>query len=226
MNQENYEFLTENVFPKIGFKDDGINKMLKDKMETGADEISFKILNQNKTEFEFKLALTEDRYYLNAIKATLPDKDGVAVSQEFKLFFQRGYSEVQMENLLGGRSVYTNIRKDGNLYQYWTKLDLRRQKEDGNHREVREYNNSGKFNLIRELSKIPMGSLSQDLKESVVQSLQNGNQESVLLNIKGTKEKAFIEASPHDGKITIIDSKGKEIFLQKKRRKQDSSIAG
>jgi len=223
MDQENFQFLTDNVFPKLGFREEAIYNALKAKMETGKEQISFAVKNQNKSEFEFKLDLKEDgRYYLNAVRATVPQKDGEAVSQDFRLFFQRGYNEVEMENLLKGRAVHTSIRKDGETIGFWNKLDLSRTNSSGNHPERREYDNKSTFNLAKELSKLfPGANLTQDDKESMIRNLKQGNQVSARILIKGVREAVFIEADPHDGKMKVFNSKGEAILTKEEKTRME-----
>lgn len=223
MDQENFQFLTDNVFRNLGFREEAIHNALRTKMETGQDQITFAVKNQNKTEFEFKLDLKEDgRYYLNVVRASIPQKDGQPVSQDFRLFFQRGYNEVEMENLLKGRAVHTTVKKDGELIGFWNKLDLSKTNSSGNHPERREYDNKSTFSLAKELSKLfPGANLTQDDKETMMRNLKQGNQVSARILIKGVREQVLIEADPHDGKMRVFNSKGESILAKEEKTRME-----
>jgi hypothetical protein len=223
MDQENYQFLTDNVFRNLGFREEAIHNALRAKMETGQEQISFAVKNQNKSEFEFKLDLKDDgRYYLNVVRASIPKEDGQTISQDFRLFFQRGYNEIEMENMLKGRAVHTTVKKDGDLISFWTKLDLSKTNSSGNHPERREYDNKSSFNLAKELSRLfPGANLTQEDKESMIRNLKQGNQVSSRILIKGVREQVLIEADPHDGKMKVFNSKGEPMLVKEEKARME-----
>src|SRR5215831_10050830 len=108
MIPKNFEFLITNTLPNLGFAE-VLDDALKTKMQLKQDNFNLKTyIEQGKKRIDYSLSFdkTDEMYYLNAIRATLTKENGEKVSNEFRLFKQRGFNEQEMLNMLEGRSVY------------------------------------------------------------------------------------------------------------------------
>jgi hypothetical protein len=217
MEQRNFQYLTEEVLPKLGFAG-VLDKELETKMKGGEPEIELRASSKKAdTEMLYALKLRKgdgDFYFLNSVKATRTDKDMKPVEQTFGLFKQTGYTAEEMKNMLReGASVYRTYRREGQTVGRWTRLDLGKTNEEGNHPMRSYYDSNTNFNLARELSKLPVIHASQEEKEILLKALQGGERASVAIRQNGQKERMYIEATPHLGVLTLFNSKMEKITM-------------
>jgi hypothetical protein len=215
MEMKNFNYFIEDVLPQLGFN--GIfNDALKTQMQLGMKEFELKaIAKKGETEMLYALKFEKkegDYYFLNAIKAARTDKGMDPVEQTFALFKQRGYNADEMKNMLReGGSVYRTFRKEGETVGRWTKLDLGKSNEDGNHPMRSYYDNTTGFNLAREISTLPVIHASQEEKELLIKALQSGERVPVSMKQNGQKERMFIEATPYLGRLTVYNNKMEKV---------------
>jgi hypothetical protein len=217
MELRNYQYLTEDVLPQLGFSGT-FDAALKTKMELGMKDFELKAKSvENETEMSYALTFRKgegEYYFLNQVKATRVDKGMEPVEQTFSLFKQRGYGATEMKNMLReGASVYKTFRKDGQTVGRWTRLDLTKTGENGNHPVKSYYDNTTGFNLVRELSKLPIINASQEEKELLIKSLQSGDRASVSMKQNGQRERMYIEATPYLGRLALYNAKMEKISL-------------
>jgi hypothetical protein len=221
MEQKNYQYLTDSL-TKLGFGDI-FNKPLKAAMELGKKEFVLKANLEGKDEnmlFVFKFAQNGgDYYFLNNIQAALNRKDGVSAVHDFFLYKQQGYDLQQMKNLLEGRSVYTEFRKDGRTVELWRRIDFTAKDERGNNLVRPTYNNNGQFNIAEKVNELPVQGMNAAEKQALIAALKNGERVTVTLKQGANKEKMFIEATPHLGTISVFNLEGQKVSLSNNQLK-------
>lgn len=213
MNEGNYEFITETVFPRFGIPQ-SLEQELMTQMKNGADTIVLSAAGQmdkSTTEFSFKFDYNakDDRYYLNTVQASLTKENGEARSHEFRVFNQRGYDVEEMSKLLDGKFVYKEVQREGKDYNHWATISATQKDEDGNNIMRRLYDNTTKFNLATEVSKLPLAYMSQDDKEKLLREMRQG--EAGTASIKkqdGSKERVNLYPRPDIGRIDVINKDG------------------
>lgn len=215
MELKNYQYLTDSL-TKLGFE--GVfDKPLKAAMELGKPDFVLKANLEGKDEamlFAFKFAQNGGEYYfLNNVQASLTKKGQEPLTHDFFLYKQQGYNIQQMKNMLEGRSVYAEFRKDGRDVQLWRRVDFTAKDERDNNLVRTTYNNNNKFNLIEEVSKLPVQNMNATEKEALLQALKNGERAVVTLKQGANRERTFIEATPHLGTISVYNMEGQKVSL-------------
>lgn len=215
MELKNFTYLTD-ALTKLGFE--GIfDKPLKTGMELGKPEFVLSANLNRKEEslvFTFKFAQNGgDFYFLNNVLATLVKKGQEPVTHDFFLYKQQGYNIEQMKNLLEGRSVYNEFRKDGRNVELWRRIDFTAKDERGNNVVRTTYNNNNKFNLEAELNKLPVQNMNAAEKDMVLAALKNGERTAVTLRQGANRERMFIEATPHLGTISVYNVTGEKVTI-------------
>ena len=220
MVQKNYDFLTENVLPGLGFAKT-FDDALKANMEAGKDKISLTAAEKisDKTfAYQINLERKEEMYYLNTVKASITNEKQEVIAQEFQLFKQRGFNRSEMDNLLEGRAVYKNyVNAQGERNGQWTWLDLSKTNEKENHIVRTKNDKSHDFRIVKELSKIPLVMMTADQKEDLIFDLMKGKRVAVNLIQAGGRERMFIEANPKISRISVYNGQGQEIQLVKEK---------
>lgn len=216
MTEENYSFLARSL-GKLGFEDT-LNGTLQKKMEEG--QLSFELkakVNHGKDnmvhELQFERKKESGYYFLQAQNVTLISEQG-ELKQRFPFFNQTGFNNDETYNLMKGRAVRNNIRKEGQEITRWTYLDLKAPRnEKGNivFRNPREEDLN--FNLVKAVSNLPMQSLSEKEKEDLLKGLQQGNLMEVTLRLNGRLEKAHLQADPVYNRILVFNSQMEKINL-------------
>jgi hypothetical protein len=222
MDQANYEDQKNKILPRFGFGGiEPLNVALQNKMQTDAESFTLKVQNQSKVEYQLRWDRTDDKFYLNAIRATLVNDQNQKVSHEFGLWRQTGPNDTKMENMLQGRSVYKSYKADdGSTKGFWTRLDLSKKNEKGNFVEIKTWDNDSKFRLAAEISKLPLGMMSVENKNDLMDGIQHGNRELISIMRNGNRERFFIEATPHlQNRLTITNSAGQAVDLIKSNSK-------
>lgn len=222
MNAENYQYLTEEVLPRLGFSQ-VLDDQLLSKMKIGSDTITLNAIGNfgkdgnDKMEYVFQLEYNKeaDRYYLNAIKGTLTKENEQPLTHNFSLFAQKGYNAEEMYGMLDNRFVYKETRINGETLGRWSKVHPTMKDEDGNSILRSLYDRTTKFSLVVELGKLPLVNMSQADKEALIRDLQQGDP-NCLATIKkpdGSREKVSLVARPDVGTIYMYDKEGKRISL-------------
>ncbi|MCK9403933.1 MAG: hypothetical protein M0Q26_11085 [Chitinophagaceae bacterium] len=221
MELKNYQYLTDSL-TKLGFE--GVfDKPLKAAMELGKPDFVLKANLEGKDEamlFAFKFAQNGGEYYfLNNVAATLTKKGQEPLTHDFFLYKQQGYNIQQMKNMLEGRSVYAEFRKDGRDVQLWRRIDFTAKDERDNNLVRTTYNNNNKFNLTEEVGKLPVQNMNAAEKDALMQALKNGERAVVTLKQGANKERMFIEATPHLGTISVYNAEGQKVSLSNNQLK-------
>jgi hypothetical protein len=228
MNGENYQYLTEEVLPRLGFPQ-ALDDQLLTKMKKGGDTITLEAIGnfgkdgKDRMEYAFHLEYNKetDRYYLNAIRATLTKENEQPLTHNFSLFAQKGYNADEMYNMLDGRFVYRefNNRVTGDNLSRWSKVDPVRKDEDGNSILRSLYDNNTKFNLVVALGELPLTYMSQTDKEKLIRDMQQGDPNSLVTIRKpdGSRQTVTLLARPDVGAIYMYDKEGKRLMLEEKR---------
>lgn len=220
MNAENYEYLTEQVLPRLGFPQ-ALDDTLLAKMKVGGDMIKLEAVGnfgKDKMEYSLHLEKVEDRYYLNAVKATITKENEQPQSHTFSLYSQKGYNADEMYNMMDNRFVYREFMKDGEKLGRWSTVDLLKKDENGNGILRSYYDNTTNFNLVIELGKLPLTYMSPQDKESLIRDMKAG--EPGIASIKrpdGSRERVSLVPKPNIGTILLFDKEGKKIKLDQKK---------
>jgi len=223
-NFENFDYLSEQVFPRFGV--DGVfNKKLEAEMDKGVPIIELKAqttYDENKIQFTFNVEKSEsdNRYYLNRVDAQLTRKNGEVQDQTFRIYNQRGMDIKQMYNVMEGRFVYREYLREGERKSGWSFVDHNR-KDDMGKPIVRTYSDDiTKFNLVAAVSKIPMPYMSQTDKEAMLTGLRNGDPISAFVKMPdGTREKADLVVQPNLNVVFAYDKAGNKINFDNKQSK-------
>ena len=215
MEPKNFEYLTGSL-TKLGFE--GVfDKPLKAAMALGQKDFVLQANLDGKDEsmlFAFKFAQNGgDYYFLNNVVTTLTKKDMELLTHDFFLYKQQGYNIGQMKNMLEGRSVFAEFRKDGRDVQLWRRIDFTAKDERNNNMVRTTYNNNNKFSLAEELGKLPVQNMSVPEKEALIIALKNGERAVVTLKQGPNRERMFVEATPHLGVISVFNTEGQKVTL-------------
>lgn len=216
VNVENHEYLTQEVFPRLGF--DGVwDHDLASKMKTGEPTIFLDAVGdygKDTMEYKARLDLNENdgRYYLNAIEAKVTNELGETHKHTFKLFSQKGYNADEMHRMMNGKYVYREFMNRGERTGRWTTVDVNKKDENGNTIERNEYDNTTKFNLVVELGKLPLVGMSQADKDALINDMRQGNPgETSIRRPDGSKERVELIPNPKLGLIEAYDMGGNRI---------------
>ncbi|MDB5209556.1 MAG: hypothetical protein JWQ30_383 [Sediminibacterium sp.] len=215
--EKNYDYLV-NAFDKLGFG--GVfEQPMKAAMLLGKPEFEIgATLDFGKSEkmgFDFKLNTVDagDYYFMNNVKTVLSRENKPDIVHDFFLYKQQGYDIMQMKNMLEGRSVCTEFRKDGREVELWRRIDFTAQDERGNNLVRSTYAKDARFNLNIELGKLPMVNMTAADKEAILTGLKNGDRVAVTLKNGSNWESSFLEAMPHLGGIGILNAKGEKVGM-------------
>jgi hypothetical protein len=221
--EKNYDYLV-NAFDKLGFG--GVFEqpmraaMLLDKpaFEIGAN---LDLGKGEKMGFDFKLNTVDggDYYFMNNVKTVLSRENKPDIVHDFFLYKQQGYGIMHMKNMLEGRSVCTEFRKEGREVELWRRIDFSAQDERGNNLVRSTYAKDVRFNLNIELGKLPMVNMTAADKEAILIGLKNGERVAVTLKNGANRESSFLEASPHLGGISILNAKGERVGISNSQLK-------
>jgi hypothetical protein len=217
MEQKNYEYLCGSL-DKLGFA--GVfEKALKAALQMEKKQFELKSQMSNggrELNFVFKFEQREEGafHFLNNVVATSKKADQPEVTHDFFLYRQQGYNLREMVNMLDGRSVHTEFRRDGRNVELWRRIDFSAKDERGNNLLRTTYVNSNKFNLNTELVKLPIQGLSAEDKQLLISSLKSGDMVSVVVKQGNNREKVDLVALPHLGVIGAYNAQGERISLQ------------
>lgn len=225
-NFENYDYLTETVFPRFGVE--GVfNKKLETEMDKGIPVIELKAGTTYKSNedqmivtFRVEKSDSDDKYYLNRADASLTRKDGEVQKQVFRIYNQRGFDIDQMHNIMEGRFVHREYLRDGERKSGWSFLDHNRKDDLGNSIVRTLSDDITKFNLLTALSKIPMEYMPQNKKEEMLIALKNGDPISKFVKAPdGTRKEADLLVQPQSGTVVAYDKEGNKISFDNKQSK-------
>ena len=240
MNQENVQYLTDNI------KYMGFGENLKAELEKniGAGKQEFQLQYDaviNKKPFEaslnFRKSDSTDMYFFNNYKASLEKNNGEKNEQTFYLNKGKGVTAKEAYNLLDGRSVHKDLtNREGEPYKAWIQLDLNN-KDKNNNFEIKHYHENYGYDLKTSVEKFALAELKDpDKEKSLMQSLQKGNIQSVTIEKDDSQQKMFIEANPqyktvnlYDGQMNRVMKEGLEQYKslapgQGKELEQDKKI--
>lgn len=231
MNEKNYRDITEAVLPKIGFPpgllDEQIITLMKNMPDSfvvkagdtmGNDQIQYEV------SFSRNLKKPEDNnYYLNSIAATLTKADGEVRKHEFQYFFTNGYNVEQINNIMDGRSVYSEFPKKeapNENHKMWFALNLNQKDEKGMNLRNPTFEGKTNFSLVIELGKMPFVNLTAAEKNKMLHELKNGNEFAANLKMPdGSIQKAAIVALPHVNQVAAYGMDGKRLQFEKSTMK-------
>jgi len=218
MHPENYSFLQDR-FTALGF-DGTFDKLLKAEMTLGipAFSVAAKDVTQDgNIMFEFNLAQSKnetshpkDYYFLNSVKATLSKEGQENKVHTFMLYKQQGFHADKMKNLMTGRSVHEQFRKEGRNVEVWRRIDFGSLDQYQNTIMRPTYKN---FDIEKELSKLPFIKIDQKEREMLVKALKDGNDISVNLKQGSNIEKMSLIAMPHLGVIHVFNGQGDKVSI-------------
>lgn len=215
MNQRNFQYNAETL-AGIGFGD-FFNDQLRTKMNLGFQKIELlgdKMQNDGSyIRFAPQLNLSKneefsDFYFLNTIRATHKDANGISIAAaEFKIIKKSGFSVEEMENMLiHGRAVYREFRNDeGDKQAKYYRLDLDNKDENG---IVPIISYAGKMSIERELDKLNIQWSNKREKEEAINDLKSGARVSVMVKEGREVMRASLESAPHKGGLAVINGEG------------------
>jgi hypothetical protein len=218
MQLENYDYLTK-ALAKLGF-DGVLDDPLKTAMALGTPEIKLSAQldlkeGQNmQFDFFFKHKEENDRYFLNNVFTTLNKPNVEPIAHDFFLYRQQGYDIREMENMLKGRSVFTQYKNEsGETVQLWRQIDFTAKDERGNNLVRSYYNNDNKFNLDEQLKKLPFTGISREERDSILNALKRGDQVPAVLKQGVGKEAMYLVASPDSRSIQVYNQQGVKVSI-------------
>ena len=218
MNNENFQYLTDNV-KYLGFGENNKSE-IETNLNSGKAEFQVHVKTEiNSKAFEatlnFRKSDSTDLYFLNNYHAALNKGNEEKVGQTFYLNKGKGVTAKEAYNLLDGRAVHKEMStKEGQSYKAWIKLDTTVTDKNQNY-EVKQFHENYGFNLKEAVSKFAIKELSDPEKEKALfQSLQKGNLQSVTIEKDGNSSKMFIEADPQFKKINMYDLSLKPVIRE------------
>lgn len=207
---ENFDFISTNVLPPFGI-DGEFDDKLKARLKEGLPDFTLSaetVINKNNMKFDFKFEKiatnsTDERYYLNEIKATLHKEGEEPLEQIFRIFNQRFVDMEKMHRLMHEKAVTINYFRDNKPTVGWLQINSRG--------ECKLYS-SDNFSLVRELGKVPLNNYTQRQKEDLMYKLQNGL--PAIADVKlpnGTVQKLDLVVKPQLETIFAYDVDGKRV---------------
>jgi len=221
-NEDNYQFITETIFPRFGIPQSLEPELLK-QMKDGSNTIVLGAAGTNgkdTMEFSFKFELNpkDERYYLNSIQANLTKEDGESRAHNFRIFNQRGHDIDAMSKILNEKFVYTQTQKEGKDYNHWMTINPSQKDEQGNNLVRKYYDNTTKFNLVLELSKLPLAYMNQDDKEKLLQEMRQGDGgRTSIKKPDGSRERVTLFPRPDIGQIHVFNKDGERLRLTEEK---------
>lgn len=217
MEQKNYEYLCDSL-TKLGFEG-VLDKALKAALQLDRKEFDLRVQMTNgerDLNFVFKFERKEEGafHFLNNVIASCKKENEPVLTHDFFLYRQQGYDMREMVNMLEGRSVQTEFRRDGRNVELWRRIDFTGKDERGNNLLRTTYINNNKFNLSLELNKLPVQGLNNEEKQMLLMALKKGDAVSVVVKQGNNKEKVNLAALPHLGIIGVFNAQGERISLQ------------
>jgi hypothetical protein len=223
MNNENYEFLKEQV-KMTGFGE-GLEDQLHAQMSKGEGE--FQLQHQHKYgekemyyTLNFAKSKTQDNYFLNSFDAILKSNEDVVTLNRF--YADQRITAKEAFNLLEGRSVekkYNHHEKlmdtgkevykpiKDSTYNVWVKMDFNDADEKGNFK-LKRFGEKWGFDLEKKVVELPIRQLQDvDDRKDLLNSLKKGNIQSVTFEQNGQTENRYIEANPRARTINVYDDK-------------------
>ena len=231
MNQENFEFLKNNL--KYAGFGDKLNDQLEAAIKKESPEFTLKLdteVNKQpvKTELYFKRSNETDMYFFNKYDVAVKnEKEGQEMAQTFYINQGHGVTLKEAYNLLNGRAVHKQLdNKEGEKYTAWIKLDFSEKDTQGNFKRQQFHENYG-YNVVDALSKYPIKELlDEKQKEELVKSLQKGNAQVVTFEKNGKSEKLYVEANPQFKSVNVYTMKMQRIQSQELAEKYGQGMNG
>lgn len=211
MNQQNYEYLKEQVkFTGFG---DALENDLKQKLEQQLPE--FMLAHQAKfgsdtilATLHFKKSDKSDMYFFNRFEVNFKPEQATEM-MELSFYINKGHNITLKEayNLINGRAVNKDfISKEGEPYNAWLQIDFKQTDERGNF-IMRHFHQNYGYDLEQALAKHPIKELeSEQDKSRLLDSLKRGNRQSVTFLQNGSEQKHFVEANPRFKSLNVYDS--------------------
>lgn len=178
---KNLSFLKDQI-KYLGFGEDpNLHKELTEKFNSNAKEFSVNLTSDkatfHKTDFQLNFNRSEStgRVFFNSFDTTLSnDKRNVSVSQNFSTT-KENFTAKESINLLEGRSVKTEIERNGVKETAFVELKLKEEKNQyGNFQKQHYYQNYG-TDAAKALSKEKFIFQDDKHKDITIKSLEKGN---------------------------------------------------
>jgi DNA repair protein RadC len=222
-SQKNLDYIN-NQIKYLGFGE-GLNKSLKEAMDSGKEKIDFPISKEffspNKPEQKQEVGFTlhfakgkeSNMYFLNSYSAQLKGLSS-EMNNEQKFYINRGkgFTSKEAFNLLSGRTVNKDLtNKEGETYNAWVKL--KPSEENARNRDFQIFNENYGFDLKETLSKYPIKEMeTPEAAERLLNSLKKGNTQSVTFIQNGEESSKFISANPQFKNLSIHNQDGSVMF--------------
>lgn len=226
MNDKNYQDITQTVLPKVGFPPGILDEQILSAMKGNAQSFVVKAVDtigSDQIAYDVKFARSETKkddpnFYLNSVAATMTKADGEVRKHEFQYYYTRGYNVEQINNLMDGRSVFSQFpgKIEGETHKMWYSLDLNNKDDKGMNLPVKSFEATTGFNLVIEAGKVPVVNQSTEEKNRMLHDLRNGTE--YIANIKkpdGSIEKGAVVALPHVNQVAAYNMQGERIVFQK-----------
>lgn len=230
MNESNFKNITEVVLPKIGIPDGIMDEQILTMMKNNPGSFVAKVatnIGGDEIQYDLKFAKNQKNpedlnYYLNTLTATLTQPDGEVRKHEFQYFFTNGYNIEQINNIMSGRTVYSEFpKKDGapgEKNRMWFGINLTEKDDQGMNKRYPTFENTTGFNLVIEAGKIPVVNQSVDEKNRMLHELRNGNEYQANVKMPdGSVQRATIEARPHINQVVATGMDGKRLTFDKSK---------
>jgi len=215
MDLENLDFLNTSL-KYLGFGENtSLNTVLAEeiKRERPAFDLYTEAFFDEDTKLEAKLnfsrSKTTERYFFNRYTALLRYPDNPEKEKQQTFYINKSRSGVTFKesfNLLQGRYVYKKLlRKDGEKYMSWIRLDFSQKTLSGNYKIRYLFD---RFALEKTLAVYKIREMDMEpLKERIIRSLQRGNLHPVTYTlVSGKLGRKYIYANPETNMIINLSA--------------------
>ncbi len=224
LKAENVQAL-QGTFAGLGLNSDKLNlaKLLDfERQKVDIELVSPYGTGQN---FSVKPHLEKDasgQYQLQGYTATLKDPQNPEKNRSFTFSAESGINAREAANLLQGRAVMKFEQIGGNrMASKWVQLDFSSPSFDGKP-TLKETSADHEYNLRQEVTKIAEVLNKPELASAkVLNGMEQGNQ-IALKQVSG--ETSYLEASPLDKRIMILNDKQQPITLEKLKKQKESAL--
>jgi hypothetical protein len=227
MNQENYEFLKNQV--KYSGFGEGLDEVLKESIQKQQPEFT---LNASHTfgkddvtaKLYFRKPEGSDHYFFNKYDISAGSEFDATNAQTFYIGKENNFTLKEAFNLISGRAVNKDmINREQQPYNAWVQLDFHNTDDNGKFK-MKYFNENYGYDLNDAISKHPLKELENpEEKASLIESLKKGNRQSVTFVFDGVEKKQYLAANPQYKSVTVYDSNFKRVFQGQKEGAQNKT---